>query len=141
MEEATAKFAKQLSAGGFFAEVTVQVDGGARECSVVVACDGEGFRSQGSMETVPAKGYDDWKSGAVLGVQFALNAARLTAAVRIIRISGMSADTNSSIVAAASALAVWKALHVQPPPEALVRIEEVALTSWGHSPVALERVR
>ena len=44
-------------------------------------------------------GYDDWKQGAVLGAKFALAAVKASSSV--VEITGLTTDTNPSIVAAA----------------------------------------
>jgi hypothetical protein len=136
MREATARFARQTKSGGFFAEVSVEVEPAAQP-SVTIKTEGEGFRRQGTLESVPAEGYEDWRAGAVIGARFALRVAEVAAVVLITRISGLSTDTNPSIVAAAAALAVWKALGVQPQPEAREQVEQVAFESWKNSPTAL----
>jgi len=66
-----------------------------------------------------------WEQGAIYGVRFALSAANaMPCSVRITEMCGDSACTNPTVVAAASAGAVWEALEIQPPFE-LVEIMAV----------------
>jgi len=51
--------------------------------------------------------------------------------VEILSIEGVSTDTNASTIAAAAALAVWRALDFTPPPEVFERIDQVILRGWG----------
>ncbi len=98
---------------------------------VEVACNGGGWSGQGVIEEVSADGHDAWKAGAYAGVLFALRCAGLHEhGVRIIRIVGMTTDTNPTIVAAAAARAVWQAAGFTPPPELLARVEAQVLASW-----------
>ncbi len=57
-----------------------------------------------------------WEQGAVYGVRFALKAANvMPCAVCITEMCGDAACTNPTVVAAASACAVWEALEIHPP--------------------------
>lgn len=97
---------------------------------VTISCDGAGFVRQGAIEVVPAHGYDHWKAGARAGVEFALRTAGLTqAGVRVVRIEGLSTDTNPTLVAAAAARAVWLAAGFTPTSEVVARLEQRVLAS------------
>lgn len=57
-----------------------------------------------------------WEQGAIYGVRFALKAANaMPCSVRITEMCGDAACTNPTVVAAASACAVWEALEIHPP--------------------------
>ncbi len=57
-----------------------------------------------------------WEQGAIYGVRFALKAANtMPCSVRITEMCGDAACTNPTVVAAASACAVWEALEISPP--------------------------
>jgi hypothetical protein len=129
MIESEGKLARVRSGLPYFAEVRVRVEAGAG--NVAVACAGAGFTSQGSFEDAPAVGYEEWKAGAVAGVRYALAHARNTAVdVTITRITGLSTDTNPSIVGAAAALATWNALGFTPAPAEWARVESIVFGSW-----------
>jgi hypothetical protein len=94
-------------------------------------CSGRGWLGQGQFEDVPAVGYDNWKAGATAGAAFALATAGIQSA-RIVftRISGLTTDTNPSVVGAAAALAVWRALNFKPSNEVRARLEKIVFGSW-----------
>jgi hypothetical protein len=65
-------------------------------------------------------------------VAFALSVAG-DPAVRVVitKIEGLSGtDTNPTIVGAAAALAMWRALGFEPPSEVIERLEAVVFESW-----------
>lgn len=102
----------------------------ATETSITMDCRGAGWQRQGCLEDAPLIGYDDWKAGAVRGSQFALDVAKQSAHVTILRITGMITDTNPSTVCGAAAHAVWKALAYAPDNKALNAMDEVVLRGW-----------
>lgn len=57
-------------------------------------------------------------------------AARSDCGVTIVRILGMTTDTNPTIVAAAAADATWNALGFAPRASVRQRVESVVLRSW-----------
>jgi len=99
---------------------------------ITVATDGSGWIAQGYIEEAGKNGYLSWKAGAVAGVEFALQVCgnpRYAVAIR--KIEGMQTDTNPTVVAAAAADAVWKALGFQPPEEVTACIEQKVFSSWS----------
>jgi hypothetical protein len=97
----------------------------------VDACSGAGWVRQGAIEEASADGYAEWKAGAVAGVGFALRVAGARdCGVRVVLIEGMTSDTNATIVAAAAARAVWRALEFTPPSEVVATIDAEVLGSW-----------
>lgn len=112
-----------------FAEVEVSVvDGGPREISVRLG--GAGFKGQGSIEDA-SESYATWIAGARLGVEYALTVAKSAAAICVSRISGMTTDTNPSIVAAAAAEATWSAVNASPPAWARAQLDRLVRSSWS----------
>lgn len=117
----------------FAATVTVKVEFDMPQTEVHVDCHGKGWGgSQGELDDVSAQGYDDWKAAAVHGVRYALEVAQAPATrVTITRIAGRDGtDTNPTIVGAAAADAVWKAIAYQPSDETRHHIESIVFTSW-----------
>ncbi len=110
--------------------VELDVDTNAGGTHIADHCTGDGWVAQGYLENASAKGYDDWKAGARVGVEFALQVANVTANVVIRRITGMLTDTNPSIVAAAAANAIWDAVEFSPSSEAIACMESVVFQSW-----------
>jgi hypothetical protein len=72
---------------------------------VLVDCHGDGWTAQGNIEEVSACGYDDWKRGAIAGVEFAFRQlGERPCLVTVTKIEGVSSDTNPAAVGAAAAL-------------------------------------
>jgi hypothetical protein len=124
------RFARQVGGRGCFGIVEVEIDPNSPITSILVQTHGDGFQSQGQIEGVPERGYEEWKQGAVLGVAFALwTTGYPDCAVVITRIEGMTSDTNSTIVAAAAMDAVWNALAFTPEAALTAQIEQSVVAS------------
>lgn len=118
-----------------FAEVAVEIDVTGVGIVIEMGCSGPGFQGQGALEDVPSAGYDDWKNGARAGVLFALRAVRVPhARVTVARITGVSSDTNPTVVAACAARAVWNALGISPPSDEVTRLDEIVAQSHLRPP-------
>lgn len=127
-----ARFARIRNGLPYFAEVALSVRA-ADAFRFESRCAGAGWIRQGEAEDVTAHGYDAWKRGAAAGASLACVAAgRPDTVVAIERITGTTTDTNPTIVAAATALAVWQALGFSPPPALRSRIETETFDSWSH---------
>lgn len=123
----------------YVARVTVHVEFDTPHTEVRVDCHGSGWGgSQGDVDDVSATGYDDWKAAAVHGVRYALKLAQPPVCrVTITRILGYDGtDTNPTIVGAAAADAMWKAVAYQPSDETRLHIESIVFRSW-QTPAAL----
>ncbi|GHO97456.1 hypothetical protein KSF_075040 [Reticulibacter mediterranei] len=113
-----------------FAEVELTVSS-ADEMVVTFDCHGEGFISQGYIEVVPAKGYDDWKHGALAGITYALGkCSDHPCNVTVTYIAGLTTDTNPSIVGGAAIQAIWSALQYEPTAEEQTHIEKIVFQSF-----------
>lgn len=114
-----ARFARIRNGLPHFAEVALSVEVGSA-----------GFRCESRVDPrIP----DDWARGAAAGAAFAcVEAGAPGGSVVVERITGMLTDTNPTIVAAAAAMATWKALRFVPQLAVLSRIEAACFESWGH---------
>ena len=111
----TGRFAKQFQGKGYFAEVRVEIKSLVDPVKVEIETDGGGFLGQGYIESLSAKGYEDWKLGAFIGGRYALEIMnREDLVIKVKGIEGLTSDTNPTIIAAATAQAVWNALGFQP---------------------------
>ena len=129
MIESDGKFARVWSGLPHFAQVAIRIEEGTGNISI--ACSGAGFTSQGRFEDAPVAGYEPWKAGAAAGVRYALgHAGRADVDVTITRITGLSTDTNPTIVGAAAALATWNGLAFAPAPAEWARVESIVFGSW-----------
>lgn len=112
--------------------VTLRLTEASEELGVTIRCTAPPtIASQGYFEDVPAKGYDDWKQGAALGAEYALEVAGEEArSIVVSRIVGLTTETNPTVVGAAAALGVWEAVGYQPTPEQIQQIERNVFGSW-----------
>ncbi len=90
---------------------------------------GQGFVGQGSPESVPATGYEDWRCAALDGSAEALHSIGLerVADVVVTEIVGMSSDTTAEVVALAAARALWLAAGREPEAARIRSLEHSAL--------------
>jgi hypothetical protein len=115
-----------------FAEVELTVCSPAEEMAVTFDCHGEGFTSQGSIEAVPVKGYDDWKHGALVGITYALGrCSDRPCEVTVTYIAGFTTDTNPSVVGGAAIQAIWSALQYEPSVEEQAHVEHIVFQSFA----------
>lgn len=133
MQIGKGKFARIKSGLPHFAEVEVEVSDLTERTIVETRCTGNGWVAQGSVEQATIAGYLDWKQGAVVGALYALTDLPTSATISIVitKIEGLITDTNPSIVAVASALAVWEAIGHVPSTSAIEKLEEIAFASWS----------
>jgi hypothetical protein len=109
---ASARYTLHKSGRSHFAMVDVDVGSSPDFLAVRVDCAEPGFSGQGHIEDVGA-GYEDWKDGARAGANFAADVLGLRVGlVRITRIQGLTSDTSPAAVAAATVLAMFRALAV-----------------------------
>ena len=109
---ASARYSLHKSGRSYFATVDVDVGSSPDLLAVRVECAGPGFSGQGYIEDIGA-GYEDWKDGARAGAHFAADVLGLgVGLVRITRIQGLTSDTTPAAVAAATVLALFRALAV-----------------------------
>jgi hypothetical protein len=125
------RFLVQRGGKGFAARVSIAFERAPGTPRLELACTGPGvWRGQGSLDDVGPHDHLAWQAGARLGAAFALRIAGLAGAgVRIIKIVGMTTDTNPTIVAAAAARAVWAAAGFTPPAGLLARFEAQVFSS------------
>jgi hypothetical protein len=134
MIQVEGKFARVHNGLPYAARVTVTVEEPSAQPDILFSCSGKGWIRQGYLEEVPAVGYDSWKAGARAGIEYALSKAGVgTARVEVVKIVGMITDTNPSVVGAAAAIAIWKALEFEPPEEVISSMEAVVFGNWQRS--------
>jgi hypothetical protein len=94
---------------------------------------GRGFVSQGYIEEVPEKGYDDWKQGALAGIAYALaTSVDHPCQVTVTKIEGLSSDTNPTIVGGAAIQALWFAVEYAPSQEQMEHVDRLVFQSFSH---------
>ncbi len=135
MTQGDAKLLRVLGGRCYFAEVSLDVEVVGPSMIVLTDCTGAGFERQGAVEYASASGYDDWKQGAIVGSHFGLRVAGVSRArIAVRRIGGTTADTNPTVVAACAARAVWNALGIAHPSDAVSRLDALMAQSHARSP-------
>lgn len=135
MSSGEARFARVHLGLLYLAEVALEVELAGEPRATRCASAGSGFVGQGHLEEVPSEGYDHWKAGGRAGVDFAVSVAALSEArVTIVRIAGLTTDTNPTVVGAAAALALWQAIGFSPPAHVIARLEAAVFASWQRPP-------
>jgi hypothetical protein len=79
----------------------------------------------------PYVGYDDWKQGAVVGIEYALTktGSLQQYEIEVKNIVGTDVDTTPTIVAIAAVLATWQGLNYKFTQEELQQLETAAIAS------------
>lgn len=110
------RVARQVGRLGFFARVSV-------DCT---AHDGEpGPPFCALDDDVPRA----WKAAAVIGAAWAIEVAGVRVVCRITTISGMPIDTNPTVVAIASARAVWATVGFTPSESLRQQVDQAVSSS------------
>lgn len=124
------KIFKIVNGRSYFAEVEIFIIPNSSVITVNNKCDGKGYIGQGAIEDVPKNGYDDWKRAAEEGILYALKQASLQKTVEVLRISGISSDTNPDIVYCAAVSAIWNALNFEPDQVTKDQLNNRITESW-----------
>jgi len=131
MGQVRGKFSRQYQGIGYNALVNVEVAEDTRSLcdDVQFAENWHGYRDNNWV----GDGDEDWKQGAVLGVQYALHVAEQKGrCVTVISVNGNHTVTNPTIVAAAAIDGVWQGVGYQPRLAEVQWIEEIVFSSWQH---------
>lgn len=132
MIEIEGKFLRQYKGLPYAARVTIQFEPKPSQPYILIQCSGKGGGSQGIIDDVSEHGYRDWKAGAKVGVEYALEEANANkSGVIVTKIIGLLTDTNPTIIAAAAAFAVWEAIGFKASQEELKKLEDIVFNSWN----------
>jgi len=101
---------------------------------VIEKYNGKGFQSQGYAESIPQKGYNSWKKGVKIGIEYALRIINdyRKFKVTILKVNGLTTDTNPIILAYVSSRAILKEFEKKESEADLKKIEEIVFNSWNY---------
>lgn len=121
MTEHEGKVAMQVGPRGLYARVWVRLlpPGGNDSVTISQAAHDTCYAEQGWLDAA--------RKGALLGLKFAGATSSAASCCEVVRIHGMVADTNPTLVAIATILAVWKALGFAPSAELSSKVQELTL--------------
>lgn len=95
---------------------------------------GSGWIRQGYKEIVPNKSYDKWKKGIHNGISYAYNKLKNSNGLKVtvIQASGLTTDTNPTILAFASSRAILDKLENIESKDESRELEELMFNSWNY---------
>jgi len=116
-----------------FAIINLDVEQAEFENEITENYSGEGFRSQGYIESVPYKGYDEWKIAAKNGISFVLELTNQKWRITINSIEGrIGTDTNPTIVGHAAILALANLIDLEIDDNLKKDLEDFVFQSWDN---------
>lgn len=114
----------------FFAIINLEVNRSDKN-EVLEEYLGEGFTKQGNIESVPAKGYEDWKKAVLKGLEFVFSKSSHEWKVKIKKVEGrIATDTNPTIVGFATILAFCKQTNLKLDFDVNNKLENFTFKSW-----------
>ncbi len=134
--ESKYKLATVKNGKPFFGEVILEMEllPNSDKHDVVEKYNAKGFQSQGYLESIPQNGYDSWKKGVRIGVEYALRMIddNRSFRVTILESNGLTTDTNPIVLAYVSSRAILKELKNKESKADLAKIEEIVFNSWNY---------
>jgi hypothetical protein len=125
------RFLKVKNGKPFFAIVNLEVSRSDTGNEIVEEYLGEGWKSQGSLESVPMNGYEDWKKAVKNGLEFAFSKSNEKWKVIIKKVEGrIATDTNPTIVGFATILAFCEQTNLELENDLKSEIENFTFKSW-----------
>ncbi|GAA0728469.1 hypothetical protein GCM10009430_37670 [Aquimarina litoralis] len=96
--------------------------------------NGKGFHSQGYIEILPKKGYDTWKKGISNGIKYAYSKIKSNTRLKVIieEASGLSTDTNPTIIGFAASRALLSKFENNESEQKLAELEFFVTSSWKY---------
>ncbi|WP_298141368.1 hypothetical protein [Flavobacterium sp.] len=115
----------------FFAIINLEVSRNDNENEVIEEYHGEGWKGQGSIESVTMNGYEDWKKAVKNGLEFAFSNSHEKWKVKIKKVEGrIFTDTNPTIVGYVTILAFYKQINLELDSDLKNKIENFTFKSW-----------
>jgi len=125
------RFLKVNNGKPFFAIINLEVIRSDAENEIIEEYLGEGWKSQGILESVPINGYESWKKAVKNGLEFAFSKSNEKWIVKIKKVEGRIAiDTNPTIVGFATILAFCEQTNLKLDLDLKNEIENFTFKSW-----------
>lgn len=125
------RFLKVKNGKPFFAIVNLEVSRSNNGNKIVEEYLGEGWKIQGSLESVPMNGYEPWKKAVKNGLEFAFSKSNEKWEVKIKRLEGrIGTDTNPTIIGFATILAFCEQTNLKLDLDLKNEIENFTFKSW-----------
>ena len=124
------KFLKVKNGILFFAVINLEISKSDNGNEIIEEYLGEGWKRQGSLESVPVNGYEDWKKAVKNGLEFAFTKSAEKWRVKIKKVEGMTTDTNPTIVGFAAIVAFCEQTNTDLSFDTKAAIENFTFKSW-----------
>lgn len=120
----------------FYGEVVLKIESTPNmvEHQIIERYKGEGFITQGYVETIPKKGYNSWKEGVKNGVLYGLKMVtdNRTFKVTILAGNGLITHTNPIILAYVASRAILEKIEHRESVFELEKIKNLVFSSWNY---------
>ncbi|MEO7977464.1 hypothetical protein [Flavobacterium sp.] len=115
----------------FFAIINLEIIKNEERNEIIEEYCGDGWQRQGDIESVPMKGYEDWKKGVINGLEFAFSKSNEKWKIKIKKVEGrIATDTNPTIIGFATILAFCKQTNLKLDDTEMEKIENFTFKSW-----------
>ena len=125
------KFLKVKNGKPFFAIINLEINQNENINEIIEEYQGKGWTNQGTIESVPNKGYQDWKNAVKKGLEFVFSISNKNWKVVIKKVEGrIATDTNPTIVGYATILAFCEQTNLKLSDDLKNQIENFTFRSW-----------
>lgn len=126
------QFFKVKNGKPFFAIVNLEVSRSDADNEIIEDYFGEGWITQGHIESVPNNGYEHWKKAVIKGLEFAFSLSNEKWKVKIKKVEGrIATDTNPTIVGFVTILAFCEQANLILHSDLKSDIEDFTFNSWN----------
>ncbi len=128
------RYIKVKNGKPFFAIINMDVNENKVGNKIVENYIGEGFHSQGYIESVPMEGYKSWKNALRNGLEYILEKSEKSWEIKINSIEGrVGIDTNATVVGYVAILAFCAKTGITLDIESVIKLENFVFNSWNES--------
>lgn len=121
----------------YFGEVSlkIQLSKHLNTHKIIEEYSGEGYLSQGLSESICKVGYQDWKKGVRIGIEYALSMVcnNDNYEITIVSARGLSTDTNPIILSYTSSRALLKMIKHNESKAQHQEFKKIMMHSWNFS--------
>jgi hypothetical protein len=131
MKNATYKWIKVKNGVPFGAAIELKITRSLNNTNTIVeAYKGRGFQGQGIIIQVPNTGFDDWKLGAKIGLEYAFSMVNGSWEVEVLAIEGLITDTNPTVIGYVAIRAFFDGAGQELDSDKIEQLEVFVFKSW-----------
>ena len=98
--------------------------------TIIDACQGQGFKGQGMIIQVPEIGFESWKQGAKIGLEYCFSMVNDFWTVELVTIEGLVSDSNPTIIGYVAIRAFFDSIGQELDNDKIEQLEAVVFKSW-----------